>query len=171
MSPGHRSMRVYLLRHATAAPHGSGPDAARPLVEKGWKQVRRVVDFCRVREILPEVVLTSPLVRARETATGFCQGLGLPAPEVVPWLAIGRAAAETPAELDAWRDHASVCLVGHEPDFSQLAAWFLGTSPGRLDVSKASLLALDMTRPSTPGRANLVFFLPNRLMAGGSGPH
>ena len=156
-------MRLYLLRHATAEDHGIRPDAERALVDKGWKQTRRVAAFCRAHDIRPSLVLTSPLVRARETAEGFCGGLGLPPPIVVPWLGLGRAAREAPEELHAYRDHDSVCLVGHEPDFSMLAAGLLGLSAGRVRVSKASLLAMEMTSPA-PGRATLLFFLPNKLM-------
>jgi phosphohistidine phosphatase SixA len=156
-------MRLYLLRHATAEDHGIRPDAERALVDKGWKQTRRVAAFCRAHDISPSLVLTSPLVRARETAKGFCQGLGLPEPVIVPWLGLGRAAREAPEELMAYRDHESVCLVGHEPDFSMLAANLLGTGHHALRVTKASLLALDFTSPA-PGRATLVFFVPNKLM-------
>ena len=156
-------MRLYLLRHATAEDHGIRPDADRALVDKGWKQTRRAAAFCRARGILPDVVLSSPLVRARETAEGFCRDLGLPDPLVVPWLGLGRAARETPEELHAFLGRESVCLVGHEPDFSMLAAAFLGTSPERLHVTKASLLALDM-HSTAPGRATLVFFVPNKWM-------
>ena len=156
-------MRLYLLRHATAEDHGIRPDAERALVAKGWKQTRRVAAFCRAQEILPDIVLTSPLVRARETARGFCGGLGLPDPVVVPWLGLGRAAREAPEELASYREHESVCLVGHEPDFSMLAASLLGTSVHALRVTKASLLALDLVTP-IPGRATLVFFLPNKMM-------
>jgi phosphohistidine phosphatase len=156
-------MRLYLLRHATAEEHGIRPDAERALVDKGRKQTRRAAAFCRERDIAPSLVLTSPLVRARETANGFCQGLGLPEPVIVPWLGLGRAAREAPEELMAYRDHESVCLVGHEPDFSMLAAHLLGTGHQALRVTKASLLALDVTSPA-PGRATLVFFVPNKLM-------
>lgn len=156
-------MRLYLLRHATAEEHGIRPDAERALVDKGWKQTRRAAAFCRAQGAIPSIVLTSPLVRARQTASGFCQGLGLPEPAVVPWLGLGRAAREGPAELLAFLDHESVCIVGHEPDFSMLAAELLGTASHALRVTKASLLALDFTHPA-PGRATLVFFLPNKLM-------
>ncbi len=156
-------MRLYLLRHATAEDHGSKPDAQRALVEKGWKQVKRVSEFCRARDIRPDIVFSSPLVRAKETASGFCQALDLPEPTIVPWLGLGRAATDGPEEIDALREYGSICLVGHEPDFSQLAATLLGISQDRLDITKASLLALDFVRP-TPGRASLGFFLPNRLM-------
>lgn len=157
-------MRLYFLRHATAEPHGIKPDPERALVDKGFKQVKRVAEFCRDRDILPKIILSSPLVRARETAYGFCRELDLDGILIVPWLAPGRAAREGIEELDAWRDRESVCIVGHEPDFSQLAATLLGVAVERLDITKASLLALDMTRPA-PGRATLGFFLPNRLMA------
>lgn len=156
-------MRLYLLRHATAEEHGIRPDAERALVDKGWKQTRRVAAFCRDRDIFPEIVFTSPLVRARETASGFCQGLGLTEPIVVPWLGLGRAAREVPEELISYLKHESVCLVGHEPDFSMLAAFLLGAGSQALHVTKACLLALDMTHPA-PARASLVFFLPNKMM-------
>lgn len=156
-------MRLYLLRHATAEDHGVRPDAERALVDKGWKQTLRAAAFCRKNGISPAIVLASPLTRARETAAGFCRGLGLPEPSIVPWLGLGRAAREAPEELMAFRDRESVCLVGHEPDFSMLAASLLGTSPRNLDVTKASLLALDLST-TAPGRATLAFFLPNRMM-------
>jgi phosphohistidine phosphatase SixA len=156
-------MRLFLLRHATAEEHGIRPDADRALVDKGWKQTRRVAAFCHAHDIVPSIVLTSPLLRARETAGGFCQGLGLPEPTVVPWLGLGRAAREAPDELEAYREHGSVCLVGHEPDFSMLAAHLLGTGHQALRVTKASLLAIEVGSPA-PGRATLLFFLPNKLM-------
>lgn len=156
-------MQLYLLRHATAEPHGLGSDAARALVEKGHRQVKRAAAFCKANELLPELVLTSPLRRAVETARGFCRDTGIDPPVVVPWLACERAGDEAMRELDAYRDHQSVMLVGHEPDFSMITASLLGTSAARFDVTKASLILMDMVRPS-PGRATLLVFLPNRLM-------
>ena len=156
-------MLLYLLRHATAEPSGLAGDASRALNEKGHKQVKRVAGFCKANKLLPQIVLTSPLRRAVETADGFCREIGLDAPVQVPWLALGRASDEAMSELDAYRDHESVMIVGHEPDFAMVAASLLGTAAGRFDVTKASLILIDMVRPVS-GRGTLIAFLPNRLM-------
>lgn len=158
-------MRLLFLRHAKAEPHGIRPDADRELVESGWKQVRRAARFCRDHTIVPDLILTSPLARARQTAGGFSEGVGGPPPQIVPWLAIGRAGREAMEELPAYREFGLVCLVGHEPDFSGLIAGLLGTSHSAIHVGKASLFCLDCVRPA-PGRATLEFFLPNKLLAG-----
>ena len=65
-------MEIILLRHGKAEPHGHPQgDAARALVPKGEEQSRRAGDFLRAAGILPEIVLTSPLVRAKQTAEHF----------------------------------------------------------------------------------------------------
>lgn len=156
-------MLVLLLRHATAEPHGSRPDAERALVEKGWRQVARAACWAREQLSVPDLVLTSPLVRARETAEGVAEAAGWPEPVVAPWLGIGRAAGEAIGELAALRDLDMVCMVGHEPDFSSIAATLLGTSPHNLRVTKASLIGIECRTPR-PGGGTLAFHIPNRCL-------
>ena len=158
-------MLVLLLRHATAEPHGGQPDAARALVEKGWKQAHKAGTFCREHGLVPDLVLSSPLVRARQTAEEFvraCAG-GVPEPVVVPWLGLGRASTML-GELAAFRQFATVCLVGHEPDFSMLAAEMLGCPGDGIRVRKASLIGIEC--PSLrPGAGQLQFSIPNAFLA------
>ena len=168
-------MQLIFLRHAKAEPHsfqlaaaamGSAvvkPDAERALVEKGRRQIARVVHWCREREVFPDLILTSPLRRALESAHGVAHGLGLPDPHVVPWLAIGRAGHEAISELQAYTGFSTVMVVGHEPDFSLILGQLLGCTAGAIPVSKASLIGIDC-RTLVPGRAELQYCVPNRLM-------
>ena len=108
-------------------------------------------------------MLTSPLRRAVETATAFAAGTAAPVPEVVGWLSPGRAAVEALEELVAYRQHAVVCVVGHEPDFSGLVAELIGARGAGVHVRKASLIAVECVRPAA-GRGTLEFLVPNDMM-------
>ena len=61
-------MLLYLLRHAEAVPRNGSDDAARELTEKGIAQAKKVGRFCQSHDILPALILTSPLRRAEQTA-------------------------------------------------------------------------------------------------------
>jgi len=156
-------MLVLLLRHATAESHGIRADAERALVQKGWRQVARAAQWAREHLPAPELVLTSPLTRARETAEGMSRAAGWGDPVVVPWLSLGRASSEAMEELNALRDFDTVCLVGHEPDFSMIAATLLGMPLENIRVSKASLIGIECRVPR-PGGGALAFHIPNRCL-------
>ena len=66
---------LYILRHAEAEPEAR-TDAERPLTSKGRDQAKAVGRFCCEHEIYPALVLTSPLVRAEQTAKLVCKELG-----------------------------------------------------------------------------------------------
>lgn len=161
-------MLVILLRHATAEGHGLKPDAERALVDKGWLQVERVAAVARRLNLAPELILTSPLLRARETAQGVATRAGWSKPVIAPWLGLGIDVEAALAELDALRQCESVCLVGHEPDFSGLAGLLLGAPASRLHVRKASLVGISCVRPRQGGGC-LEFFVPNRFLRGEEG--
>src|SRR5688572_21595696 len=117
-------MDLFLLRHANADTKAANDDE-RPLSEKGIVQSRKVARFCDLHELVPEIVLSSPLRRARETAEIVVGHLRVEL-LIVPWLASGMAADNALAELHAYDRFARVMIVGHEPDFSELAAHLLG---------------------------------------------
>ncbi len=155
-------MLLYLLRHAdadTPAP----TDDARPLSEKGHDQAKKVARFCEAHDMQLSLILTSPLRRAHETAKPVAAALRA---ELVlaPWLSSGMHPQGALEELRAYRAQSSVMLVGHEPDFSQLAAHLLGLPTNHaINVRKGSLtlLELDVFRA---GAASLQFSLPCKLM-------
>lgn len=157
-------MLLLLLRHADAAPQASS-DAARALTPKGVAQAKQVGKFCRWNNLEPEIILTSPLARAEQTARLVAEGLDTPKIVTVsPFLASGMQPETAIQELKACRELESVMLVGHEPDLGMLASRLLGvTARDKIRVRKASLLLfeLDAARPDS---AVLQFFIPAKLM-------
>jgi len=106
------------MRHATAE-EASGSDALRRLSEQGRREAQEAADALRKREARPAVVLTSPRLRARETAEIVAAALGVPL-EVREGLNCGATAA---AYLDALRpdEGRDVLLVAHNPEISAFA--------------------------------------------------
>ena len=155
-------MELYLLRHADADTFAE-TDEARPLSEKGGAQAKKVARFCEEHDIDKVRVLTSPVLRAQQTAEVVTAHLHLEL-SVAPWLACGM---QPQTALDLLREYAgekAVMLVGHEPDFSGLAAHLLGMPAGaRIEIRKASLTRLTV-QALEKGGARLDFCVPCRLM-------
>lgn len=152
-------MDVLLLRHGKAAPHGHPDgDFARALEQKGYRQSRHAAALLKAADHLPDLVLTSPVLRARQTAETFCEAAGIDAPLEQSWLACGMRPGDAAAELAAFRGLGRVMLVGHEPDFSALIEWFLGTGHGTIEVKKGALACLRCAPPARGGE--LAFLIP-----------
>jgi phosphohistidine phosphatase len=111
-------MRLVLVRHADAAP--GSPDELRTLTPQGREQARALGERFRAEDIEPDAVLTSPLLRARETAAA----LGLGEAEADDRLAPG-ATAEAVRHAVAGRGD-TVVVVGHQPDCGRIAASLTG---------------------------------------------
>ena len=159
-------MLLYLLRHADAEPSARS-DAARRLTEKGVIQAKTVGWFCREHRLIPELILTSPIERAEQTA--HLVAAEIEQPKIVlsaPFLACGMDPKTALEELAGYKALGSVMLVGHEPDLGWLASTLLGAgSQGKIRIRKASLTVfeLDVTRPES---AELQFSIPAKLMEG-----
>jgi phosphohistidine phosphatase len=157
-------MNLFLLRHADADTRAARDDDRR-LSEKGINQAKRVGRFCRAQEIIPERILTSPVIRARETADLFAAEIGGVSVELAPFLACGMEPERALRELKAWENVESVMIVGHEPDFGLLITRLLGLGEnGRIRVRKASLILLEVAA-LRPGGARLEFSVPARFMS------
>ena len=124
---------IWLLRHGDAS-DDADDDASRPLTDKGERQAVAAGVALAALEAGIETCLTSPKVRALETARIACEALGIE-PEVAEALRGGDFDAE---ELAAGRGN--VLLVGHEPDFSRAIQRVTG---GRAEMKKGGLAALD----------------------------
>ncbi len=132
------SHRVYLVRHAKAEPHGSGDDDDRRLTPEGRERFTRLLRALKERLGVVRV-LTSPLVRARETAEILAGATGAPL-EAEPRLASGRSSAR---ELVAMVRHAApgTALVGHNPEFAEALAHL---AEGDLELKPGAVAALDV---------------------------
>ena len=125
---------IWLLRHGEAA--DGSPDAERPLTEKGERQSRAAGAALKALGVELAVCLTSPKVRAYETARLACEPLGAePAHE--PALAGGPFDAE---QLAAGLEDGDVLLVGHDPDFSMAVHSLTGA---QVRMKKGGLAGVD----------------------------
>jgi phosphohistidine phosphatase len=115
------AVQLYLVRHAQAA--DGEPDELRPLTAEGRRAARELGDRLAAEGIRPDAVLTSPLLRARETAAEVARPAGLQA-EADERLAPGATAEDVKAA--ASERGATVVVVGHQPDCSQIAAALTG---------------------------------------------
>ena len=102
---------IWLLRHGDAA--DGSPDSERPLTDKGRNQARAAGEALKALGVELDACLTSPKVRAADTAAIACEALGVE-PQLEPELAGGPFDAEALAA--GLGDE--VLLVGHDPDFS-----------------------------------------------------
>jgi phosphohistidine phosphatase len=124
---------IYLLRHGDAEP-GNGDDAARRLTSKGERQAKAAGQALAALGEEIAACLTSPRVRAAETARLACEALSIE-PETAAELSGG--GIDAPA-LSAGRG--DVLLVGHEPDFSNEVARLTG---GKVKMRKGGLAIVD----------------------------
>jgi phosphohistidine phosphatase len=114
-------VRLFLIRHAEAAP--GEPDELRPLTQGGREAARELGQRLAADDVRPDAVLTSPLLRARETATELGRALTAPV-EPDERLAPG---ATADAVLQAVRGRGdTVVVVGHQPDCGRIAAALSG---------------------------------------------
>jgi phosphohistidine phosphatase len=156
-------MQLLLLRHAEAEPQAAN-DEARTLTEKGRRQAANVGRFCAGHDLLPEIILSSPVLRARETAKIVAHELGLSKlVQVEEFLTIGMSPESALSGLDKYSRKASVMLVGHEPDFSRLSGVLIGGLPGSVHFRKATLLSVSL-QDLKPGTATIEFLIPVRCL-------
>jgi phosphohistidine phosphatase SixA len=156
-------IQLCLLRHAHAGDpmKWTGSDEVRPLTEKGRLQSERLGLFLARTSFRPDVILSSPRTRALETARLVAAPLGVD-------VAVVEALGE-PLELDAVDqllrkagNPLRPMLVGHDPDFSVLAAELIGVS--ELPLRKAALVRIDAARPLRPGSGVLRWLVPPELL-------
>jgi phosphohistidine phosphatase len=135
-------MRVLIVRHAEAA--AGTPDEARTLTPGGREQARRLGEELRARGFAADAVLTSPLRRARETASA----LGLGEPTVDERLAPGATPDDVRAAASGRGE--TVVVVGHQPDCTQAIAVLGGRELPSFPPCAHALVELG---PAASGRA------------------
>jgi phosphohistidine phosphatase SixA len=158
------SIQLHLLRHAHAGDplKWTGPDDVRPLSEKGRGQAERLGLFLAEADFEPDAILSSPKTRALETARLVATPLGLPT-RVVDALAGPLDIDMLEELLDASGNPVRPLLVGHDPDFSVLAAELVGIAD--MAIRKGTLVRIDLERPIRPGTGVLRWFVPPDLLA------
>lgn len=164
------SCTIYLVRHGVAAlPSADTQDSDRALTAAGTRKMTRVAIGLRRLGVVPDVVLSSPLRRAQETAALLATTLAPDlAVEICQPLAPGTAPADLVRSLRPYRAARHLMLVGHQPDLGELASHLLTGSAGLapLPFKKGAVAAIEVA--SLPPRANGVlrwFLAPKQLRA------
>ena len=131
-------MRLYLVRHAEAAP--GEPDELRPLTRAGREQARALGKRLFSEDAVPAVILTSPLLRARETGGEIARSFDV---ESIPddRLAPGATADDLRGAVEGRGDQ--VIVVGHQPDCGQIAAELAGGPEPRFPAGGHAVLDLE----------------------------
>jgi phosphohistidine phosphatase len=150
-------MELYFLRHGEADwPDWNKPDDERPLTKRGKKEMREVAKFLDRLNVRPDLIVTSLLPRAAQTAEIAADYLKakLRKDEL---LAPGFGMKNLAAVLKRHRARV-LMLVGHEPDFTNIISGLTGAS---LKLSKAGVALLDIDPESEEGK--LLWLFPPKI--------
>jgi phosphohistidine phosphatase len=162
-------MDLYLIRHADAVPLGENKvneDAERPLTDLGREQSRQLAAGLRRRGVELNIVLTSPLLRARQTAEGMLDAWEGPRPDlqVCEELAPGgkrRKLSRFIRELGREK----VAVVGHQPDLGEYAAWLIGSKKVHVEIAKAGVAYIPCANEPGRGMGSLVWLVTPEWMS------
>ncbi|MBM3764432.1 MAG: phosphohistidine phosphatase SixA [Acidobacteria bacterium] len=158
-------MQLFLLRHGIAEDAQPGTaDAERALTAEGSKRLREILKRAKTAGVAPSLIVTSPYVRARQTAELAAELLGyeerlVPSNALVPMA----SPAETWAEVRALRGEPSLLLVGHEPHMSGMMAYLLSAPELAVDFKKGALVRVDVFEFGARPRAILKWMMAPKL--------
>ncbi len=161
---------LLLLRHGIAEERRVDlPDGRRALTPEGRQRSEAVLQCLVALGLGCDLLLSSPLTRARQTAdlarlAGLAPDLELaaalePAGEIGPLLQLWLGAS---SPRPGWR---RLALVGHEPDLGQLAAHLIGAPAGAVTLKKAGVALVALPEDGSPARLKLLLS-PHSLLAG-----
>ena len=152
-------MLLHLVRHADAGDPETwtGPDAARPLSDKGRAQSERLGAFLAEHDVKADAAITSPKLRAAQTAEIVARHLGIAVTEDER-LASSFDLATLDAVLTDAHDPERPMLFGHDPDFSDLIDALCGTV--NAPMRKGALARIEVDRPLEAGGGTLRWLIP-----------
>ena len=160
-------MQVYLLRHAIAVPRGTAsfPNDDRPLTEDGIKKMTKAAKGAA--KILPtiEIILTSPLKRAYETASILAKAIGAEHRlEICKFLQPNGSMKNVMSTLAKYKDLQSILIVGHGPDIGFIAAALLGSTDDFIEFKKGALCCIEVESIPPKNHGTLLWHLPPRFL-------
>jgi phosphohistidine phosphatase len=159
--------QLYCIRHGIAGQFGDyQDDSQRPLTKPGQEKTQRVAKRLHQLGIEFEVILSSPYLRAWQTAeilqaTGLSDRL-----ESMEFLQPGGALERLLAWLGTWRQSGAVAIVGHEPNLSTTAEHLVwGEAKNRLMLKKAGVIGLEVPYSGQlVGECDLFWLVSPRLL-------
>ena len=159
-------LELYLVRHGVAAERGKEwpDDSKRPLTPDGIARLRRSARGLNAIGVTFDQIVTSPLVRARQTADVLAEELkGKPPIATADALAPAGSAAAVMQELVRHVRNARVALVGHEPNMGELAAFLIGAKVP-LPFKKGAICRIDFSVFPPKGKGELCWFVTPKML-------
>ena len=135
------AQQLWLLRHGEAEPHDARPDTDRRLTQRGEEQSRAAGRALAALEVTFQLVLSSPRLRALDTARLACETLGHEQVVIDEALSSGFSVEDALELVAAAGDDKRVLLVGHNPDFEQVLHDLTGAA---VDLKKGGVAAVRM---------------------------
>ena len=160
------TLELYLIRHGLAAERGDDypDDSKRPLTSKGIAALKKEAHALATLGVDFDQIISSPLVRTRQTAEVFAQHLPSNPPVALSdALAPAGAPAAVFQELGKHMRKERIALVGHEPNIGELAARLIGARVP-LEFKKGAVCRIDFEVFPPKGRGSLRWFLPPRML-------
>ena len=156
-------MRLYLIRHADAAPlgeQGVTDDHDRALTEEGHSQCKALAAALQKHDVKLDQIVSSPLLRARQTAEGLQHHWPTPLKDIVLCDALApegklRKISKFLRDLNA----ESIAVVGHMPDLCDYLTWLAGSKKVRIPLEKAGAAYLECGDELDKGDAVLVWLV------------
>ena len=160
---------LLLVRHAIAEERGSAwpDDTVRPLTQKGEVRMRQIARRLKALGETADVVVTSPLKRAKDTALILMREWSSSSDvETLDALAPGHTPAQTMAAVAEEASKKSIAVVGHEPDLGHFAAWLIGAKHP-LQFKKGGVARIELESISRPREGQLIWLATPRLLRRG----
>jgi len=160
------TLELYLIRHGLAEERGEKypDDSKRPLTSEGIARLRKEAKALDNLDLSFDQIVSSPLVRAKQTAEVFAEVMKSKPPVA---FSDSLTPAGTPAaviqELGRHMRKASIALVGHEPNIGELAAHLIGSKIA-LPFKKGAICRLDFSVFPPKGKGQLIWFVTPRML-------
>jgi phosphohistidine phosphatase len=160
------SYELYLIRHGIAEERSEAwpDDSKRPLTDRGITRLRKEARGLARLGVAFDVMLTSPLVRARQTADAIASTFE-PRPPIVTIesLAPGGSYASVLTDLEKQSRRSRIALVGHEPGIGEFAGRLIG-SRHAIEFKKGAICRIDLEALPPAGPGALRWFITPKIL-------
>jgi phosphohistidine phosphatase len=162
-------MELYIIRHAISEPlgkHNEFSDEKRSLTDAGRDRMREAAKGLRALAVQFDLILTSPLIRAIQTAEIIAAALNVGIREIreTSSLAPGASAGDLFTEIKSHTGVESVALVGHQPDLGLLVSGIIGSAAPSIQLKKGGVCCVNISETVPALRGDLVWLLtPKQL--------
>jgi phosphohistidine phosphatase len=160
------TLELYLIRHGVAAERGDEypDDSKRPLTANGIARLRREAKALEALDVAFDQIISSPLVRTKQTADIFAESMKVKPPvATIDALAPAGTPSGVIQELSKYMRKARIALVGHEPNLGELAAKLIAARTP-IEFKKGAICRIDFEILPPKGVGQLRWLLPPKVL-------